>query len=86
MKLIFHKKFKRRFKKLTYAQQKKVTDRFTLFVVEPFDPILHNHELSGPWKGYRSINITGDLRAVYTIIDDGIVRFVDIGTHSELYE
>jgi len=40
-------------------------------------------------EGYRSINITGDWRALYTIKGDGkggeIAVFEILGTHSQLY-
>lgn len=33
---------------------------------------------------YRSINITGDYRAIYEV-KDGIAYFISVGTHHELY-
>jgi len=42
--------------------------------------------LVGELRGYRSINITGDWRAIFMEIDGGkIIYFVAIGTHSQLY-
>ena len=35
--------------------------------------------------GYWSINITGDVRAIYRQHGDTIIIFVLIGTHSQLY-
>ena len=49
------------------------------------DVRLKNHSLSGEWSKFRSINITGNIKAIYTIVDIGIVRFVDVGSHSKLY-
>lgn len=47
---------------------------------------LHDHALKGKYQGYRSINITGDVRALYYEKQDGkIVLFAFIGTHSQLY-
>ena len=37
------------------------------------------------FTGYRSINITGDLRAVYKFINEEECIFVIIDTHSNLY-
>jgi mRNA-degrading endonuclease YafQ of YafQ-DinJ toxin-antitoxin module len=44
-------------------------------------------EVSGVQKylGYRSINITGDVRALYTVKEGALILFVFIGTHSQLY-
>lgn len=41
--------------------------------------------LSGNYSGFHSINITGDIRALYEEIDGSYVIFEFIGTHSELY-
>ena len=51
-----------------------------------FDPILRNHTLKGKNKTIRSITITGDFRAHYTIHESDVRYFVTIGSHSELYE
>ena len=62
--------------------------RREIFQQNQFHPLLNNHLLTGNLKGYRSINITGDWRALYIDLDDKIewVEFVDLGTHSELYK
>lgn len=62
-----------------------VNERLELFGSEPFHPILNNHLLQGKWAGHRSINVTGDFRAVYEPWGDKIAFFSDLGTHSELY-
>jgi len=49
---------------------------------------LDNHELKREWEGFRSIDITADLRAIYQEDNDGdepIAYFVAFGTHKELY-
>lgn len=56
-----------------------------LFVRNPVEYRLHNYPLVGVWAGYRSINITGDVRAVYREVAAGVARFDAIGSHSELY-
>jgi len=48
-------------------------------------PVLENHPLQGRYEGYRSINITGDLRAVFKQVRPDKYWFTKIGTHSELY-
>ena len=62
--------------------------RLELFVADSYHQLLHTHALHGKWKGFFSINVTGDWRAVYHWIDEEKVEwveFVEIGTHSELY-
>ncbi|OGE71342.1 hypothetical protein A2617_00135 [Candidatus Daviesbacteria bacterium RIFOXYD1_FULL_41_10] len=59
--------------------------RFELFLSNPFHPQLNNHLLTGNYKGYRSINITGDWRALYSENENSII-FELLGTHSQLYK
>ena len=85
MNLIFHKNFKRCYKKLRVGEQKKCDERIMLFVENPFDPLLNNHALSGKWRHYRSINITGDVRALYEMIGADTAFFILVDIHSNLY-
>jgi len=56
-----------------------------LFIQDSFNSQLNNHKLSGKLKGLRSINITGDWRAIYSEYKGSIV-FEMLGTHSQLYK
>ena len=64
--------------------------RLKLFLENAFHPLLNNHPLSGKLSGYRSINITGDWRAIYSSVNNAkgeiTVVFEMIGTHSQLYK
>lgn len=85
MKYQFHNHFKKAYLKLPGKIQKTVDDKLFLFSKDPFAESLRNHFLMGKYKGYRSINITGDYRAVYKEMSKNKVIFVKLGTHSELY-
>ncbi len=86
MNIRFHKNYEKRYKKL----QKKKKDRFKetiqIFFKDEFNPILNNHPLKGKYKGYRSINVTGDLRAVYKRLVRNRAVFIAIDNHSNLYK
>jgi len=82
----FHKKFEKRYVKYMPKLRKQVDIRIQMFLQNPYNPILNNHPLHGKFEGDFSINITGDIRAIYTTVDDGVIKFIRIGTHSELYE
>lgn len=84
MEIRYHKHFEKQYLKLSENVQRKFKSRLIVFVNDPFDPELNNHALSGRYTGRRSINVTGDLRAIYEIKNNS-VYFVLIGTHSELY-
>ncbi|MCK4386685.1 MAG: hypothetical protein KAV41_01205 [Candidatus Pacebacteria bacterium] len=85
MKILLHKKFDKKFKKLNEGEKRKFIERRNLFLKNQFDSILNNHSLHGPLKGFRSINITGDLRAVFQEIGKDVFLFVKIDTHNNLY-
>ncbi len=82
----FHKDFRKDFKKLNPKIQRKFWERLELWQEQPTNPLLNNHALSGKLKGKFSINITGDIRAIYEERSDTIVVYLMIGSHSQLYE
>ena len=85
MKVQLHKKFKKQYDKLK-ALQSKTDERLVLFMKHSFDSMLNNHALKGKYQGCRSINITGDFRAVYKLIDQNTAYFLELDTHSNLYK
>jgi addiction module RelE/StbE family toxin len=85
MKILLHRNFKKQYKKLRAGEKRKFKERRDLFLVNPFHPILNNHELHGEYRMYRSINITGDLRVHYELLKKGLVLFITIGKHPDLY-
>jgi addiction module RelE/StbE family toxin len=86
MKLVFHRNFEKQFKKLRAGERGRVKERLALFLEDEFDPILNNHPLRGKFQGYRSINITGDLRAVYKFQKPDLAIFIAVDMHSKLYK
>lgn len=84
MILDFSRKFKKMFTKQRPATREKFRERTKIFLDNPFDPLLRNHSLRGKYDGYRSIDVAGDIRAVFKQ-GEGYVLFIAIGTHSELY-
>lgn len=81
----FHKNFKKDLKKLPQDCKEKLYERINIFSQDPFNSVLNNHQLHGKLKGKRSINITGDIRAVYEQVDKNSVSFIIIGNHNNLY-
>jgi len=84
MVINFHKDFVKDSTRLTSSQKDKLTQRLKLFELDEFDPILNNHSLRGKYSGYRSINVTGDLRALFKKSVNEIM-FMEINSHSNLY-
>ena len=63
----------------------KVANRIKLFVENPRNPIIKDHQLTGDKKEFRAFWITGDIRIVYFPISKNEVLFIDIGTHNQVY-
>ncbi|MBI2338507.1 type II toxin-antitoxin system mRNA interferase toxin, RelE/StbE family [Candidatus Daviesbacteria bacterium] len=70
--------------KLKTGQQEKLKVRLHLFGQDQFNPVLNNHALKGKYLGYRSINVTGDLRVIFWKNNDEVI-FAAIDSHSNLY-
>ncbi len=84
MNLRYSKEFLKDISRLSEKQANQLEERLELFTKNPVDPILNNHKLKGRLKYYRSINITGDVRAVFRA-EGADTKFVRLATHSELY-
>lgn len=84
MEIFFHKKFTKQLLKMPLRLREQFGKRLQIFIDNKYDRQLNNHSVDAVFPDCRSINITGDYRAIYRESSDGIL-FVDIGTHSELY-
>ncbi len=82
MEVILHQNFKKKFKKLTPKIQDQFFERVGLFLRDEFHSLLNNHSVERAYPHWRSINITGDYRALFEIKED-LVVFMKIGTHSD---
>lgn len=85
MKLEYNRSFKKDYKKLSEKLRIQVGVRIELFKEDKFNPTLNNHAIHHPYEGCRSINVSGDIRALFEI-DDDTVTFIRVGTHPELYK
>lgn len=85
IKVDFSKNFQKDFKKLDNKIKSKFSLRLEVFISNQSNPILNNHALSGAFANNRSINITGDIRAIYKEVEEG-AYFIAIGSHSKLYK
>ncbi|MFZ2521924.1 MAG: type II toxin-antitoxin system mRNA interferase toxin, RelE/StbE family [Minisyncoccia bacterium] len=86
MRVVFHKNFEKKYKRLRSSEKDRFKKILNTFIIDPFYPTLNNHVLSGKYGGFRSINIGGDLRAIYKMLDNDMYLFVTIDSHSNLYE
>jgi len=84
MTISYSKNFIRDAKKLNKQQRQKLQQRIEIFSDNPLHPVLRNHPLKGKYKTYRSIDVAGDIRALYLQREDEVI-FDTVGTHSQLY-
>ena len=82
----FHKNFEKQYRKLLSKQKKSFKEKIKILLEDEFNPVLNSHPLRGKYSGYRSINVSGDLRAIYKRETKGNVVFVTIDKHSNLYK
>ena len=85
MRTTFSHEFQKYVRRIPEKEHEWLNERLALFRTTPFHPLLRNHRLHGPLEGLRSISITGDMRALYYLIDPDHAHFVAAGTHSQLY-
>jgi mRNA-degrading endonuclease YafQ of YafQ-DinJ toxin-antitoxin module len=82
MILIFSENYHRQFKSLNRSKQDLISAALDLFVDDPFDLVLRNHELRDR-PGYRSISADHDLRIIFRQKDDyAEVLLLRVGPHS----
>lgn len=85
MKPFFPKKFLKQLKKYSREEQESFYEALSVFIQDPYHPLLRNHRLHGKYVGCHSIDVTGSLRAVYKECPQNIARFSAFGTHHQLY-
>ena len=79
------RRFVKQYRRASAEVKEKFQSRLQLFKENRFNPVLNNHGLTGKYTGYRSINVTGDWRAIFMEVGE-TVYFVALGTHSQLYK
>lgn len=89
MEIEFSARFRKQYKRANEKIKNAFRQRLKLFKQDPYSPLLKNHPLTGNYKEYRSVNITGDWRALYREHKEEekiIIIFQMLGTHSQLYK
>ena len=89
LRIDYSRKFIKQLKKAPLPIKKSFKSRFNLFLKDPHNPLLRNHLLTGGYSNCRSINITGDWRAIYSEESENnkkVAIFLALGTHSQLYK
>lgn len=88
MKVFYDPAFYDKLKKVDVRIRNSVKEKILIFSQNPHHTQLNNHALKREYRRYRSIDITGDYRALYkevTVGDEKMAYFVLLGTYDELY-
>lgn len=90
IELIWDEKFKRLFKKWNQKHpdlKEQFKSKMELFMIDPFDPSLKTHSLSGTLKSSWAIRINYEQRLIFRFVDKEKkkILLIDIGTHKEVY-
>lgn len=85
MQISFSNKFCKLYIKTPNKIKQAFKEKLLILETNKNDQRLNNHQLSGKFSFIRSINVTGDWRALF--IDNAtIIYFILIGKHSNLYK
>jgi mRNA interferase YafQ len=88
LRLFKTNQFKRSFKKLQLndvEEQAFIDVAYKLLNKIVLDEKYRNHSLKGEYLGYQECHVKPDLLLIYTI-EESVLKLVDIGTHSELFD
>ncbi|PIS21686.1 hypothetical protein COY33_01380 [candidate division WWE3 bacterium CG_4_10_14_0_2_um_filter_42_7] len=81
----YSKKFIRELKRAPREVKVAFRSRAELLLQNRNHPLLNNHSFLGKYENHRSINVSGDWRAIYQELDSGrLIFFIALGTHSQL--
>lgn len=85
IEIFFSPRFKKSIKKLSLEAIEALTQKQTLFMINPFNPSLKTHKLTGKLSQYYSFSITNSYRIIFEFLNKNKVVFINIGTH-EIYK
>lgn len=85
MKILYHPRFRREYRKLPTKIQELAENQEKRFRKSPFDPRLRTHKLHGPLKDFWAFSVDHRYRVIFDFKGKDIVRFYSIGDH-DIYE
>jgi len=88
MQITYEAAFKRDYKK--WKKQNPSKDRLliqviSLFIQDPFHPLLKTHKLEGNLKDCYAFTVEYDLRIIFYFEDASHAVFLSLGSHDQVY-
>jgi len=84
--------FRRDFKREQRGQYRREVEALLVSTIslladdEPLPERNRDHALGGEWRDFRECHLRPDLLLIYRKRDEGVLQFVRMGSHSELFE
>ena len=81
MRIYFSSKFGREYKKLPMEVKEAAEEKEKLFRINPFDPMVKTHKLTGKLKDYWSFSVNSKYRIIFEFVKEDTVWFHSVGSH-----
>lgn len=81
MKIYYSSKFAKEYRKLPKKIKSLAEKREQIFRLNPLDPRLKTHKLSGKLQEFWSFSIDYQHRIIFEFLDSKTVWFLSVGTH-----
>ena len=88
MQILWDSGFTRSYKKLTKRNsllKEKINETIILLELDPYDPILKSHKLSGNLDGLWSCSVGYDCRIVFEFLENNSLLLIAVGSHDNVY-
>lgn len=82
MDIEYSTNFAKQFRKLPTNLQQRAIAREKTFRINPFNPSLRTHKLSGRLNGLWSFSVDYSNRVIFRFLDNRSVLFISVGDHS----
>lgn len=82
MEIYYSVDFKKQFKKLPQRIQRLALAKEPMFRINPFNPSLRTHKISGKLQGIWSFSLDYKHRVLFRFLPDKTIIFISVGDHS----
>ena len=86
--VVWDEGFKRNYKKKIKSNnnlKKRFWNAMKSFSMNPFNPRLRTHKLTGKLEGLWAFGISYDCRVIFKYLNENEILLIDIGSHDEVY-
>jgi len=85
VKVSYSPKYVRQYRKLSWDIQELAAKKGEIFCIDPFDPRLKTHKLSGELEGFWAFSVNYSYRIIFKFAAKKTALFFEIGDH-DIYD